>query len=235
MNESEKSVYEYLTSQGLGTVVYEPDGKVPPDFLVDGRIAVEVRRLNQNEETAEGHRGHEEISKPLHALVCKALAAMGPPVGGTSWFVFYSYSRPLPLWKQLAVLLRKALHEVGDWPELGDHRVSVASKLRLRFTRASKVHSQLFVLGGSSDHDSGGLIVSEIAENLRICIAEKTAKVANVRSRYSEWWLAFEDRIGYGVLDEDDQKQLRELVRRDDQWNRVLLINPLRPTVGFEL
>jgi hypothetical protein len=78
MNESEKSVYEYLTSQGLGTVVYEPDGNVPPDFLVDGRIAVEVRRLNQNEETTEGHRGLEEISKPLHALVRKALAAMGP-------------------------------------------------------------------------------------------------------------------------------------------------------------
>ena len=32
MNDSEKSVYEYLTSLGLGAVVYEPDGKVPPDF-----------------------------------------------------------------------------------------------------------------------------------------------------------------------------------------------------------
>ena len=84
MNESEKSVYEYLTSQGLGAVVYEPDGKVPPDFLVSGRIAVEVRRLNQNEETADGHRGLEETSKPLHALVCKALADVGPPVAGTA-------------------------------------------------------------------------------------------------------------------------------------------------------
>jgi hypothetical protein len=96
MNESEKSVYAYLTSQGLGTVVYEPDGNVSSDFLIDGRIAVEVRRLNQNEETIEGHRGLEEISKPLQALVGKALVAIGPPVGGTSWLVFYSYSRPLP-------------------------------------------------------------------------------------------------------------------------------------------
>ena len=78
-------------------------------------------------------------------------------------------------------------------------------------------------------------MVSEIAENLRICIAEKSAKVANVRSRYSEWWLAFEDRIGYGVLNEDDRNQLRELVQRDDRWNRIILVNPLQPTVGFEL
>jgi len=69
MNDSEKSVYEYLVGQGFGTVVYEPDGKVPPDFLVDGRIAVEVRRLNQNEKTATGSRGLEEVSKPLRVLV----------------------------------------------------------------------------------------------------------------------------------------------------------------------
>jgi hypothetical protein len=235
MNESEQSVFKYLTSQNLGTVVHEPDGNVPPDFLVDGRIAVEVRRLNQNEETADGHRGLEELSKPLHALVCKALAAMGPPVGGTSWFVFYSYSRPLPPWRLLDGSLRKALQEAADWPALGDRHVHVASTLRLRFTRASNVHSDLFVLGGSSDHDSGGFLVSEIAENLRICIAEKSAKVANVRSRYSEWWLAFEDRIGYGVLDNEDQRQLRDLVRRDDWWNRIILVSPLEPTVGFEL
>lgn len=235
MNESEKSVYEYLTSQGLGSVVYEPDGNVPPDLLVDGRIAVEARRLNQNEETAKGHRGIEEVSKPLHELVCKALAAQGPPVDGTSWFVFYSYSRPLPPWKQFDALLRKGLADVKDLPDLGNREVRVARKMRLTFTRASKVHLHLFVLGRSSDHESGGFVVSEMAENLRICIAEKSAKVAAVRSRYSEWWLALEDRIGYGILDAHDQKQLRELVSRDDQWNRIILVNPLKPSVGFEL
>lgn len=235
MNESEKSVYEYLTSQALGTVVFEPDGNVPPDFLVDGRIAVEARRLNQNEETAEGHRGIEEVSKPLHKLVCKALAAQGPPVGGTSWFVFYSYSRPLPPWKQLNALIRKELGQVKDLPDLGSREVRVARKMRFTFTRASEVHPHLLVLGGSSDHDSGGFVVSEIAENLRICIAEKSAKVAAVRNRYSEWWLALEDRIGYGVLDAGDQRQLRESVRRDDQWNRIILVNPLKPSDGFEL
>jgi hypothetical protein len=41
MNDSEKLVFEYLKSRGFDKVVYEPDGKVPPDFLIDGRIAVE--------------------------------------------------------------------------------------------------------------------------------------------------------------------------------------------------
>src|SRR2546426_401166 len=73
MDDSERTILESLQNQDLGDVVYEPDGNVPPDFLVNGRIAVEVRRLNENVETDEGHRGLEEISKPLNVLVRKAL------------------------------------------------------------------------------------------------------------------------------------------------------------------
>ncbi len=72
MDDSERTILEYLQNQDLGDVVYEPDGNVPPDFLVNGRIAVEVRRLNENVETDEGHRGLEEIAKPLNVLVRKA-------------------------------------------------------------------------------------------------------------------------------------------------------------------
>jgi len=53
MDSSERIVYQYLSYQGFSDVAYEPDGNVPPDFLLNGRIAVEVRRLNQNEDTGE--------------------------------------------------------------------------------------------------------------------------------------------------------------------------------------
>lgn len=235
MNDSEKSVYEYLTNQNLGPVIYEPDGKVPPDFLVDGRIAVEVRRLNQNETTASGHRGLEQVSKPLHALVQKALANVGPPVDGTSWFVFYSFSRPLPRWKELEMLLAVALEQARHRPYLQGEEIRVTRRFRINITRASKPHQHLFVLGGSGDHDSGGFVVSEMARNLRICIAEKTSKVSSVRTRYSEWWLALEDRIGYGALDESDRIVLRELTQTDQGWNKIVLVNPLKPSSGFEL
>src|SRR3989449_5809707 len=201
MDDSERTILLSLQNQDLGDVVYEPDGNVPPDFLVNGRIAVEVRRLNENVETDEGHRGLEEISKPLNVLVRKALAATGPPIYGTSWFVFYTYSRPLPAWRELDALLRRALGEVAGQPNLDGHEIRVANKMRLHFTRASEVHPYLFILGGSADHDSGGFVVAELAENLRLCIDEKSAKVLKVKDRYPEWWLVLEDRIAYGVLD----------------------------------
>ena len=235
MNESEKFVFEYLTCRGFSTVVYEPDGNVPPDFLIDGQVAVEVRRLNQNEKTDTGHRGFEEVSKPLKALVEKALAGIGPPVDGVSWFVFYSYRRPLPPWKKLDGLLRNALREVSERPDLETHEVRVASNLRLRFTRASKVHPELFVFGAWSDHECGGFVISEMAQNVRICMAEKSLKVFRVRSRYAEWWLALDDRIGYGDLDESDRNQLRKLVQLSEPWSKIILVNPLRPSSGFEM
>ncbi len=61
MDTSERIVWEYLLHRGFRDVVYEPEGKVPPDFLVDNRVAVEVRRLNQNEDTPVGER-------PIHLL-----------------------------------------------------------------------------------------------------------------------------------------------------------------------
>ncbi len=65
MNDSEQSIYKYLLSQRLGSVVFEPDGRgTTPDFLVNGRIAVEARRLNQNERTGTGHRGLEKYQRP---------------------------------------------------------------------------------------------------------------------------------------------------------------------------
>ena len=57
-----------LRSLELGPVVYEPDGNVPPDFAIDGSIAVEVRRLNQNYEEPDGAEGLEELRIPLLRL-----------------------------------------------------------------------------------------------------------------------------------------------------------------------
>ena len=147
MNRSEKLVFEYLTARKFSDIIHEPDGNVPPDFVIDGRIAVEVRRLNENEKTTTGHRGLEEVSKPLTALIKKALIAMGPPKYGVCWFVSYSYSRPLPPWRQLEKSLRQILREISEHPDLGMRRVRVADKLRLSFTRATELHPNLLVLG----------------------------------------------------------------------------------------
>ena len=84
MDVTERQVFEYLSSKGFKNIAYEPDGNVPPDFLVDGRIAVEVRRLNEHDDFETDPRGLEEVAIPLNAKFLRLLASFGPPTDGAA-------------------------------------------------------------------------------------------------------------------------------------------------------
>jgi hypothetical protein len=235
MNQSERLIKDYLAHAGYSEVVHEPDGNHPPDFLVNGRIAVEVRRLNQNVELGTERRGVEEIAIPLNRSVRKVLASLGPPVDNRSWFVCYSVPRLFQLNKDFERSLRTTLsHAVVSGIEEGQS-VPVARGFSLRLYRASHSHPTRFLLGGWTDHNTGGFVVAELARNLTICAAEKTEKIARVRSKYPEWWLALDDRIGYGSLDSNDREQLRTVFRAEAPWDRIILVNPMDAMRGFDL
>jgi hypothetical protein len=90
------------------------------------------------------------------------------------------------------------------------------------------------VFGGYTDGDSGGFVLSELDRNIRICVTEKTKKISRVRERYPHWWLVLVDHVGYG-LSGSDREQLRQLVQLDHSWNKIILVNPLDATQGYEL
>src|SRR5687768_10958381 len=108
MDASEAIVEKLLTHMGFTNVVYEPDGNVPPDFLADGQVAVEVRRLNQNHDSGNGKRGLEEVAIPLWQKIEQLVNSLGP-YAGESWFLFFRFSRPIKPWKELGPKLRSAL------------------------------------------------------------------------------------------------------------------------------
>jgi hypothetical protein len=91
-------------------------------------------------------------------------------------------------------------------------------------------------LGSRQDLDSGGWLLDELERNLRLCIAEKTAKVARYRALYPEWWLVFVDHIGRGLPSEETRKDFRASVSVDHQgWQRIILLNPMDHRQHFEV
>ena len=84
MDDSEHAASEYLRSYGFEDFVYEPDGKVPPDFLINGRIAVEVRRLNQMHQSGGKLHGLEEIQRSFTGKIPGLLKELGPSGEGAS-------------------------------------------------------------------------------------------------------------------------------------------------------
>jgi hypothetical protein len=113
--------------------------------------------------------------------------------------------------------------------------LTVLPGFHIRIYRAEEVHPTLFVFGGWIDNDSGGFVVAQMARNLTICVAEKTRKVASVRAKYPQWWLAVVDLIGWGALDASDQDQLRAVFEVKDPWDKIIIVSPHDPTRGFAL
>ena len=80
---SERLVQPYLESLNLGRIEHHPLGDVTPDFSIDGRIAVEVRRLNQNFVDGAGDiRGIEQVHFAIYPWLRKELPKMRSSIVG---------------------------------------------------------------------------------------------------------------------------------------------------------
>jgi hypothetical protein len=206
MDEAEKHVEQYLRRLGFKDIVHEPDGNVPPDFLVNGDIAIEVRRLNQNHITSEGYEGLEQLNLTLYKMIereCERIPAIpGEPV----WFLVYEFERPLDH-RPLKKLVRSALAEADMEGKTGLVDILNIPNFKLQAAKGSSTLENKFRPGIISDHDSGGFIGSMVIDNLILVLKEKSKKIEPYRAKYKEWWLIVFDQIGTW-LSEDASHEL---------------------------
>ena len=233
MDRTEAHVERYLRHLGYQRVQYEPDGNVPPDFLVDDSIAVEVRRLNQHEEGSSGLRGLESLEFQLRSQVEGLLSELGPPTRGKSWFVSYFFSRPLEPWKTLRPKVQRWLAQFRSSAQVEKAEVHIG-RFHVSLVQASECHASLFVLGGYGDHDAGGWLMSELDRNIRLCLQSKTQKIAAHRSKYAEWWLVLVDHIAHG-LGNEECRLLAEQPPIPHNWDRVVILDSADVTRAFVL
>jgi len=235
MDNSEQLAAAYLRSLGFSDIAYEPDGNVPPDFLVNGRIAVEVRRLNQNVKSRTGDtEGIEEAFVPIWQAMYNYLPTLGPNAQSESWFVSIDVRRPLASWSKLKPLVRNALLQFMKSPNRQALSIQITQNLKLRLMPAGSPASSFFLLGGGIDLDAGGFVMAQVLQNLTIVIAEKEKKIAPYRYKYSEWWLVLSDHIGRG-LDAEDRLQFKQLPTLAHSWDKIVLIDPSNPSRAFEV
>jgi hypothetical protein len=231
MDDSERVAHDYFTHLGFQNIVYEPEGKSkPPDFLLDGRVAVEVRRLNQNDAPSKPGvrpRGLEEVRIPVRKKIQRLLPSFGPPAGRHSWFIHIRFSRPVPRWRDIEAALRQHLQAFRDNPAQISATIPLFNNFVIELCRASSAHPNYFIMGGCIDRDSGGWLVPELERNLRICIDEKSIKTSAIRTKYPEWWLVLIDHINYGG---------KEAIHiPPSNWDKIVLIDPLDHTQAHEL
>lgn len=233
MDSSEAATRRLLAHMGFTDVVYEPDGNIPPDFLVNGTIAVEVRRLNQNFNDGSDIRGLEEVTYPLLQKMTRLVESIAE-TNGISWFVFFRFSRPVPPWGTIEPQLRGALLEFTARADKRRLVVLSLPNFEVEVAEASNPLETFFRMGGMSDRQAGGWVVSEFITNIEHCASEKLRKTLPYRDRYNTWWLALANFTGMG-LDERDQEHLRQHLPRQAGWDKILLLDPYTPENWSEL
>src|SRR4030065_784423 len=201
MNLDEERVFKYLKAHFGENVVFEPDGKVPPDFLVDSMYAVEARRLNQNFFDKEKSEGLEQLSFPIFDVFKSVLKSFDSLYQGNNYWVAIDFERPLSMSmrqakKDMEVSLRSFLtYEVRDFP----HTLSVSENIDFTIFLSQPISGRVFRTAGSLDLDAGGCVIPMYTGNLRHCINEKSSKVTDYLPKYREWWLYLVDHMGWGL------------------------------------
>lgn len=234
VKKEECHVKKLLIHRGHVDIQYEPDRNVPPDFLVDKRIAVEVRRLNENFTGGHEIEGLEQEVLRLWSRIGKLCDDLGPSRDGQSWYVTPSFSRPVEAWKSLWPKVQVALKNFKACGTQTELKISLAGSFVLEFMPAGSPHPTFYVMNAPDDRDSGGWLLQQIKSNIQICVAEKTKKVAEHRARYLEWWLALVDEVSYG-LDNRDQRELREIMPAISEWDKVIIVSSADCTRAYEL
>jgi hypothetical protein len=234
MNKDESIAETFLRSLGLGMVAYEPDGNIPPDFLVDNRIAVEVRRLNENVNFGGQIRGLESEYISLGKVIRAALDGLGAgPPGATKYYVNFGFKHPLGSYKEIKRDVTDFLKQIRSRPAVS-LRSDFASGVWIEAFAAPHLAGNQFRPAIAVGEDSGGMILQLLKDNIEHYATEKSQKIAKYRSKYSEWWLVLLDHIDY-ALDDLDRQQFRADIKIVHTWDRLFLVDPTDPSRSFEV
>ncbi|MGY5351118.1 hypothetical protein ACXGQW_00855 [Wenyingzhuangia sp. IMCC45533] len=220
MKQEEKIAKNYFNSIGFEKIIFEPKGQRTPDFELNNKIAVEVRRLNifKNEIPLE------KIQFNIIPKIRKQIENFGNINYNKSAFVGITYSRPLnyniKIKKKISSILEYHSSRMNE-----SHSYEINNNLKLDiFPSEHKLKSKYFI-GASNDLDNWVFVLSEIIKSLKQIIPEKYEKILTFKSEYNNWWLALIDNIGYGIV-ENELVELSKKINFDLMFDRILIISP---------
>jgi hypothetical protein len=232
MDATEALVETYLRSLNRGDVVFQPDGDVTPDFLLDGRIAIEARRLNVTVDAGNGMEGLEETAISLQKRFEALLESYGASPTGATWAVSYTLRRPISKWRALEGAIRGVLDGFTGAGEADYFEYQLERGFKLRLVRCSPT-GERYVFSGSNDIDAAGYVVPMAAENLVHCIAGKSARIGPHRHKYQEWWLVMPDFTS-NVLHVMSGNERPGIVVAS-AFDRVVVIDPYDPARAIDI
>ncbi len=216
--------YEFLVKLDAGTLAYEPDGNIPPDFALGDRIGVEVRRLNQILMINGKHHGAEEISIPLWDAFTEVLSSFDEQFQGKSYWVGIVFNDSLGKPTKAAKReIRRALQAFIDGRGQAPVQVSANSFIELWIYETQAIDGRVF-RPAVQGPDEAVSVIQAYVSSIQYSIATKTLIVAPFKSRYPEWWLLLVDAMGWH-LGPNEQHILRSETSNLGCFSRLVVLD----------
>jgi hypothetical protein len=226
MKLEEKIVNEYLLDEGYKDIVFEPDGNIPPDFLVNSRIAIEVRRLNKHDNNGDGleileNSTFDKLKKIVNSIKNDSIKQ--------SAYVQLEFSRPFVFDKNIAKIIRSILQNHIDKIEKAKKEYFISDNVKLTINPATKKDERIYLPCPPIDYDATGFVIADIIENIvNKIVPEKTKKIEKNKDKYKYWWLILVNFIGGGLIFDDEKHMLKDILKTNI-WNKIIIINKNKP------
>ena len=251
-NQDELRAQSWLSQQGYNDI--QRPHSDPPDFVVDGKYAVEVTRLGQRimVDDDKCSKGEEEAWRPLKDHIENVLAKLGLPGNkGRSWVIDceYDFTQRLPNPKIVTTQISEALkpllkpyddsvilsmrskywdyrEHAGEISDLRNLYLLLECGIRLKLIELSNDLAR-FSLCDVSDGE-GIWIAGELKKSIPNIIRGKSKKVRkqNKVEEYTDWWLVLVDHVCHVPMQSLAKHELSSI--RDqhlDFWSRVVIVS----------
>jgi hypothetical protein len=226
MKPEEIKAKAYLESLGKYEIAYEPDGNIPPDFLLNQEIAVEVRRLNQNFIINDRYVPIEDLEYKIFQIV-RALEDIKYDSFDYSILFSIKYKRPLKIDRKL---LKDLKLKILDYAKtLKDEiLIQINDNLIIKLIKTSQKYQKYLSLLSISDMDTGGIVHQILYDNLKISLSDKEIKVKKYLDRYKAWWLILVAHVGY-YLEDYDYELLNRMPILESIFDKIIVISHFNP------
>ena len=211
-DEAERVAEAWLRSQKLNPKKNIDD---PPDYIIDGDIAVEVTRFDMDEES---------ITKPLERVLKEVFEESSWPDDHQGWRVDVScdVSRDLPEKKKTKNIIRTAIKELREqncWEYLDED-----SGIEISFMPGEHPGFSLTFVGPNM----GEWLLYELKHRIQSSIDRKFKLVRSKADQHKAWWLLLvgsKNPVPNFWLSESEMKELHDSMKIPHPWRRVVVLD----------